>query len=428
MRKGILCMAVLVIMMAVMAGTKTLQAAPTGAAVEPIAIGAPIARASGYGQDAERAMTLAVEQINAGGGIKLSGQMRPIKLEIVDTRDQEPGVPTTDVLLAIEKLILEKKVSIIVGGPAMSECCNAALDLVAKYKILQIISHGCGSTAWSDKTSSDIARYKYSFRISGDTRVMNEGLIEVLGDIKEKKRFNKMYMSLAEATLARNAGAIVEKVAVQQGWTIVGRDIHPMGTTDYSMILRNVKSSGAQAIMIWDPMPQIVTMIKQWADMEIAAIPMGFTGPVTDDPGCWQQTDGKVAGLICLGGTAGNVPGLEVTPLTKPFFNAYKQKWGKEPKGNAAACYNALYLAKSAIERAGTLDSDRLVDAMEKTDLVTVAGRLRFNIKSHDAVYGNDPNRTLITECFQWQEGTRVAIWPPKVAIGEIKLPLWMSK
>ncbi len=76
---------------------------------EPIVIGAPIPRASTYGQNGERSMILAMEEINKAGGIKLGGQKRPIKLEIVDTRDEEPGVPTSEVLLSIEKLILDKK-------------------------------------------------------------------------------------------------------------------------------------------------------------------------------------------------------------------------------------------------------------------------------------------------------------------------------
>jgi len=63
-------------------------------------------------------MILAAEEINAAGGVKMGGGMRPIQLEIIDTRDEEPGVPTSEVLLAIEKLILQKKVDMIAGGPA----------------------------------------------------------------------------------------------------------------------------------------------------------------------------------------------------------------------------------------------------------------------------------------------------------------------
>ena len=101
---------------------------------EPIIVGAPVPRASAYGQNGERGMILAAEEINAAGGVKMDGAMRPLQLEIIDTRDEEPGVPTSEVLLAIEKLILQKKADVIAGGPCMSECGMAALDLYARYK------------------------------------------------------------------------------------------------------------------------------------------------------------------------------------------------------------------------------------------------------------------------------------------------------
>ena len=71
---------------------------------KPIIVGAPVPRASAYGQNGERGMTLAAEEINAAGGVNVGGVMRPLKLEIIDSRDEEPGVPTSEVLLAIEKL------------------------------------------------------------------------------------------------------------------------------------------------------------------------------------------------------------------------------------------------------------------------------------------------------------------------------------
>ena len=87
------------------------------AAGKPIVIGAPLATAFLYGWDAERAIKLAVEEINAKGGVTVGKEKRPFKVEAMDTRDLEPGVPTSDALLVVEKLILEKNADFIVGGP-----------------------------------------------------------------------------------------------------------------------------------------------------------------------------------------------------------------------------------------------------------------------------------------------------------------------
>jgi branched-chain amino acid transport system substrate-binding protein len=70
---------------------------------QPIVLGVRISRGYPDGVDAERGITLAVEEINAKGGVNVAGKMRPLNLEIMDTRDLEPGVPVAEALLANEK-------------------------------------------------------------------------------------------------------------------------------------------------------------------------------------------------------------------------------------------------------------------------------------------------------------------------------------
>ena len=86
------------------------------AAEKPIVIGAPLATGFLYGWDAERGIRLAVEEINAKGGVKVGGVKRPFEVSVMDTRDLEPGVPVSDALLTVEKLILEKKADFLIGG------------------------------------------------------------------------------------------------------------------------------------------------------------------------------------------------------------------------------------------------------------------------------------------------------------------------
>ena len=95
---------------------------------EALVIGITVGRAAVYGQNSELSAILAAEEINNAGGVNIGGKSYPIKLEIVDTRDEEPGVPTSDVLLTVEKLLLEKKVDAVTGGPSMSECSMALSD------------------------------------------------------------------------------------------------------------------------------------------------------------------------------------------------------------------------------------------------------------------------------------------------------------
>ena len=101
---------------------------------KPIVLGCPLSTGFLYGWDAERGIKLAIDEINAKGGVKVNGEYRPFKVEVIDTRDLEPGVPISEALLAVQKLILQKKADFLLGGPVRSEAALAVMDLLSKYK------------------------------------------------------------------------------------------------------------------------------------------------------------------------------------------------------------------------------------------------------------------------------------------------------
>jgi len=392
---------------------------------KPIIVGCPVPRASAYGQNGERGMILAAEEINAEGGVNVGGVMRPLKLEIIDTRDEEPGVPTSEVLLAIEKLILQKRSDVIVGGPCMSECGIAAMDLYARYKIVDIVSIGCYTPTWDRKVADNPKRYRYSFRESGSVKWYIKEGVDLLHKIKETFGFSKMFISIDDSLMCRKAAGIVEKLAVKDGWEIVGRDKHPIGTTDYSVALRECKESGAQVLFLWAYSPETSILLKQWADMEVPALPIGFIG-AAEDPGFWKATKGKCAYTMVTLSETGCVP-TNVMPRTMKFYNAFKKRWGVAPRSTGCvSAYEALWVLKDAIERAGTLDKDKLIASLEKTNLPAVRGTIRFD-KNHQIIYGYDPKTSVLGSWIQWQDGRRVCIFPEAAATGTIEMPPWLK-
>jgi branched-chain amino acid transport system substrate-binding protein len=393
---------------------------------KPVLVGAPVPRASAYGQNGERGMILAAEEINAAGGIKIGKTMHPLQLEIIDTRDEEPGVPTSEVLLAIEKLILQKKSDVIVGGPCMSECGLAAMDLYAKYKILDIVSIGCYTPGWDKKVASDLNKYKYSFRESGSVAWYIKEGVDLLHQIKEKHGFTKMFISIDDSAMCRGAAEIVKNLAMKDGWEVVGFDKHPIATTDYSVALTECKKSGAQVLFIWAYSPETSIMMRQWADMEVPALPIGFIG-AAEDPGFWEATKGKGAYTIVTLSETGCTPS-NVTPLTMKYYNAFKKRWNVPPRSTGCvSAYEALYVLKDAIERAGTVDDEPLIGALEKTNLPAVRGTIRFD-QNHQIIYGYDPKTSVLGNWVQWQNGERVTIFPQAAAMGTIKMPPWLKK
>jgi branched-chain amino acid transport system substrate-binding protein len=393
---------------------------------KPILVGCPVPRASAYGQNGERGLILAAEEINAAGGVKVGGSVRPLKLEIIDTRDEEPGVPTSEVLLAIEKLILQKKADVIVGGPCMSECSVAAMDLYARHKIVDIVSIGSYTPTWDQKVAKDPEKYKYSFRASGSVKWYIKEAIDLLHDIKEKQGFDKMFISIDDSLMCRKAAEIVQDLAVKDGWKMAGFDKHPIAATDFSVALNDCKKSGAQILFIWAYAPESSILLRQWADMEVPALPIGFIG-AAEDPGFWKQTQGKGAYTIATLSETGCTPS-NVTPLTRKYYDAFLKRWGVPPRSTGCvSAYESLYILKDAIERAGKLEANALIAALEKTNLPAVRGTIRFD-KNHQIIYGYDPKESVLGNWIQWQDGNRVTVFPKEGATGTLKMPPWIKK
>ncbi|MBN1941829.1 MAG: ABC transporter substrate-binding protein [Phycisphaerae bacterium] len=391
-----------------------------------ILVGCPLPLGASYGQNGLKGLTLATEEINDKGGILLHGKKYPIQLEIVDTGDLDPKVSVEESNAQVEKLITEKNVDVLVGGPNRSEYGVAAMDVVAGHNVVHIVSSGCYTPKWhSVKFASDPKKYRRSFRMSGNIAWYIKETRDLLKFLKKNYGFKKMYILIQNTLMCRDAAEIVKKVATEDGWEIVGQESAPSETTDFTNYLEKCKKSGAQVLFMWNYSPNTSYLFEQWRNMEIPALPMGFV-ETAEDPDFWKKTKGKCAYSVITLSEAG-VTLSDVTPLSRAYYNAYKQRWGKPPRGtSSAASYEAMYVLKDAVERADSLDPDKLIPALEKTDLPVVRGRIRFD-KNHQFILGYDPETSALGNWAQWQDGKRVTIWPPAAKSGELKMPPWLQ-
>jgi branched-chain amino acid transport system substrate-binding protein len=398
----------------------------TVAQEKPIILGAPLSTAFLYGWVAERGIKLAVDEINAAGGVNVGGKKRPFKVEVIDTRDLEPGVPVADALLALEKLILEKKADFIVGGPVRSEAALAAMDLLSKHKKISILTTGVLTPAYSKRVAENYSKYKYCFRNSSEVPVMMGDFMAMLDDLQKTQGFNKAFIMVQDVAHARAGGEYMKKALTEKKWEVIDMKIYPTGTTDYSQGLIDSGKKGAQILFLWMDMPESAALLQQWSNMKLKSLPMGFMN-AAEQPGFWKATGGKGEYMIVNLVNGGNAP-AKITPWTMKFVDAYKKKWGLEPEGyGTSSSYMAVYQYKDAIEKAKTTDPDAVVTALENQDLMGVYGRMRFDKKTHQIIPSWDPKEGAVTGIIQWQAGKRVQVFPPKVAEGKIMLPPWMK-
>ena len=217
-------------------------------AEKPIVLGCPLSTAFLYGWAAERGFKLAVDEINAKGGVDVDGSKRLLKVEVIDTRDLEPGVPVSEALLAVEKLILDKKADFIMGGPVRSEAALAAMSLLSKYKKVSILTTGVLTPKYHAMVAKEYDKYKYCFRIHGEAKNLVGEMFANFSELKEKYHFNNLFIIAQDVSHARGAAKVMKAVATKKGWNVTGVEIFPTGATDFSMALLKARKTQTEII------------------------------------------------------------------------------------------------------------------------------------------------------------------------------------
>lgn len=394
-----------------------------GLAADKIVVGVPTSLSFLEGEESLNAVKLAVSEINAKGGVKVGDKMLQMEVETIDIRDAAPGVPVPEALLGLEKIILEKKLNAIVVGPFRSEALLAGMDIIAKYKV-PMLGTIAMSPASQKKIMENPDKYKYIFRVCLNAKYFVGYLIGTMKYLNQQFGFNKVFVMNQDVAWARvTAGIMIDKFYKKAGWEVLGQETYPTGSSDFSAGLMKAKAKGAQVILPIFDMPQSGILVKQWNAMKVPALMAGFISPLAG-PGAWKTFEGKIGGAVNSIFELGNMPSQKYPPATK-FYESYAKTYGKEIEAGhgPAPSYESIYMLAGAIEKAGSLDSDKIVEALKMTDRKGVMGHIKLT-ESNQVIYGNDPEKEALGCVYQWtNDGKRVIVFPPAIAEASIQLP-----
>ncbi len=396
---------------------------------KPIVIGVPTSLGSIEGADSLRAVELAVEEINAKGGVPVGGEKRPLKVVSIDDRGSEPGVPVHDALAALEKMITEEKPDAILVGTFRSEVLLSAMDLIAKYKIPYIGSIAM-TPEFEKKLAGDPEKYKYNFRMGLNAIYLVQYLGKTMEFMGKEFGFKKAYIVNQDVLWAEGTAKGLTKWFEANGWEVVGRDSYPTGASDFSASLTKAKNGKAQILVPIFDMPQSGILLKQARTMQVPALMVGFISPAAPGSG-WKTFEGAVDGLVNFQFEIGPMP-VKSVPKSVEFNQNYGKKYGEEMRLKLSGhgpgpAYDSVYVLANAIERAGSLNADAVVKALETTDMEGVIGKIKFNDK-HQVIYGVNPQETAIGSAFQWKApGVRVPVFPEVAAEAKTELPAYMK-
>ncbi|MDR1977345.1 MAG: ABC transporter substrate-binding protein [Synergistaceae bacterium] len=298
-----------------------------------------------YGVAEVESVKIAVEEINAAGGI-LGKQ---IELIMYDCRTRQE-----DMVNAARRLVESDKVVAVIG-PSGSGLCIAGAPIFNRGQVPHIGTLPTNPLVTVDETGKV---RPYNFRICFldpyQGRMMAYFASKDLGFKKAAVLYDVSsdYSQGQREFFVESFKEFGGEIVADEGFR--GEDV------DFRSQLTNIKDSGAD-VMIFPFMGKALPLaIKQARELGIGLVVVGGDG--------YGDFMWEVAG-DALGNTYWVSHVDQYDPVLKPFFDKYEAKTGTECKEfmNAVMAYDCVYWLKDAIERAGTDDPVKVRDALEAT-------------------------------------------------------------
>lgn len=399
---------------------------------KPIVLGMPSSFFQPLVKSSKLAIEMAIDEINSAGGIPIKEEKvkRPLKLVTADTRCGEPGTPVHSALMAVDKLITEEKPDALIVAPFRSEAMVATMDLIAKYKMitLQTIAQ---TPRLIEIYKGDPEKYKYWFRATTNSIYVGTTAAMTIDALRKQFGHDKIFAIVQDTLWAKATAETLKGRLEGMGWKMTGMELVPVGTNDFSPLLSKARGSGAQMLYVVGDMPTLPVCFKQWKSMKIPTM-LFLDFAVVTSPKAWATYGEDLDYVIVLpfpGGTAAPVKAL---PQSAYFHKKWADK--KYPPMDdprvVSSAYDAVYILKEAIERAGFVpskDPDKFVAALEATDMMGISGRIRFDKTTHNQIFDGNPKEASIIVAYQWRAGKMVPVFPDLVAEAKIELAPWMK-
>jgi len=333
-------------------------ASPSALAADPIKIGVPVGLSganSVVAPSVVQSAELAVEEINAKGGIL----GRQVVLEVADDGSGAAGAQK-----AFDSLLFQKKVDALISMET-SAARNAGLPIVSRGKKPFIY------TSLYEGRSCN--KYLYC------NAPVPEQMVGPIVDHFMKNGSKNFFLVGSDYAFGRGMLKFTSDYIKKKGGKVVGDEYAPMDATDWTAIISKMRTANPDAIVMSTAggAPN-VTLTKQYKAAGLKA----HVGNLSVDEGTAKSMGVDAEGTFI---TASYLTALD-SPKAKAFMAAMQKKFGsnlKTPNDLSVPEYDAIYLYKAAVEKAGSLDSDAIVKALAEVSFDGPRGKVQMNKQRH---------------------------------------------
>jgi branched-chain amino acid transport system substrate-binding protein len=324
----------------------------------------------------KKAWELAVEEVNAAGGI--NGK----KLEVVSRDDN--GTPG-DAVRAAEELVSRENVALLTGT-FLSHVGLAVADFAKQRQIFFLASEPLtDKIVWENGN-------KYTFRLRASTYMQTSMLVEDALKLN-KKKWALVYPNYeyGQSAIASFKALMAEK---QPGVEFVAEQAAPLGKID----------AGAVAQAVADAKPDAIFNVTFGADLQ-KFVREGETRGLFKDRPVFSVLGGEPEYLDPLkdeapvGWYVTGYPWQSIeTPEHKAFIEAYRKKYNDYPRLGSIVGYATIHSIAAVLKKAGSIETDKLIAAMKGLQVGTPFGNVVYRALDHQSTMGAYVGRTAVKD------------------------------
>lgn len=350
------------------------------------------------GQQGKNAREMALEEINAAGGIKSLGGAK-LELFYADSESKpEKGVAEA------ERLINSKKINVLTG------CWNSAVTyptsaVAERYGIPFIVP-----VSVSDKITEQ--GFKNVFRIAAKDSWWTRDQFSFLKDMEKEfgTRVKKIAFVYENGDWGKGFAGQWKQLAKDSDYDVVMDEPYPSTATDLSPVVQKIRRSKADVLMLVSNAADAILLTNTIAEYKVKLKAIITSGGGHADPGFINAVGENAQYIfdIVEWETDVNKKGAKETNAK------YKAKYGTNLTGEAVDAYLAMYLIKEALEQAGSLDPAKIRETLANINLTGGPGM----IVGYDAVNFDESGQNINASLVMVQINDigngleRISVWP----------------
>ena len=364
-----------------------------------------------YGTEVGRGYELAVEQVNAAGGVL----GRKVELVRGDAANPQQGIAT------VEQLATKDKVDMFIGTYA-SAVSNAASDAAARYSKLYWETNALAQDL-TDRGLPNFVRTGPSsaYFAAGSVDAVKQLIAPAIKkDLKDIKVWIEHEESIYGSSIAKEQQRLFQEAGVK----VVGVGAHSSKSIDLNDAVLRAKQANPDILIQIGYVPDGNLLLRTARDQGFKPAALLWVG-TGDTPETLESVGAaSLDGLLVVSYTRTDVPD-SFGPGASTYLNLYRTKYKAEPIApQGMVAYTGMQILFEAIKAAGSTDTDKIRAAALKLDKPLGSYPTGYGVK-FDKNYQNTRGFTTVV---QWQGGKLMTVFPkPAVNPGVTLKPLGRS-